>query len=192
MYHGYILRLYRCCVCVVGILPKSYSTTYLTRLIYITERQRTCVKCPYCSNPDTSVVDSRETEDQAAIRRRRECEKCRKRFTTYERVELLDLVVIKKDGSRQPFDKRKVLRGIMRACEKRPIPAEKMERAVDDIERELRAMDTLEVPSRKIGDLVMKKLRELDPIAYIRFASVYKSFKNLEAFERELDKLKKE
>ncbi|MDD5318023.1 MAG: transcriptional regulator NrdR [Candidatus ainarchaeum sp.] len=148
--------------------------------------------CPYCFHEDTQVIDSRETEDNAAVRRRRECEKCGKRFTTYERVELLDLMVVKKDGSRQAFDRQKLIAGIRRACEKRPIPTEKIERAVDEIERELRGMHSTEVPSKVIGDLVMKKLRGIDPVAYIRFASVYRSFKDLKAFERELDKLKDE
>jgi len=150
------------------------------------------MRCPYCFHDDTQVIDSRETEDQAAVRRRRECPKCAKRFTTYERVELLDLIVIKKDGSRQPFDRNKIIAGMRRACEKRPIPTEKIERAVDEIESELRGMESTEIPSKVIGDLVMKKLRALDTVAYIRFASVYKSFKNLEAFERELDKLKED
>ncbi|VVC71747.1 Transcriptional repressor NrdR [uncultured archaeon] len=146
--------------------------------------------CPYCFHEDTQVIDSRETEDHAAVRRRRECSVCGKRFTTYERVELLDLIVIKKDGSRQAFDRQKLIAGIRRACEKRPIPTEKIERAVDEVERELRGMDSNEVQSRVVGDLVMKRLRDIDPVAYIRFASVYRSFKNLKAFERELDKLK--
>lgn len=146
--------------------------------------------CPYCFHEDTQVIDSRETEDHAAVRRRRECEKCGKRFTTYERVELLDLIVVKKDGSRQAFDRQKLIAGIRRACEKRPIPSEKIERAVDEIERDLRGMQSNEVQSKVVGDLVMKRLREIDPVAYVRFASVYKSFKNLQAFERELDKLK--
>lgn len=150
------------------------------------------MKCPYCFSDDTQVIDSRETEDQSAVRRRRECAKCEKRFTTYERVELLDLIVVKKDGSRQAYDRNKLIAGIRRACEKRPIPTEKIERAVDEIEKELRGMPSNEVPSRQVGNLVMKKLRELDPVAYVRFASVYKSFKNLQAFERELDKLKEE
>ena len=148
------------------------------------------MRCPYCFNEDTQVIDSRETEDQAAVRRRRECSKCEKRFTTYERVELLDLIVIKKDGSRQAFDRSKLIAGIRRACEKRPIPTEKIERAVDEIEKELRGMASNEVQSKVIGKLVMKNLRGIDPVAYIRFASVYKSFANLKAFERELDKLK--
>jgi transcriptional repressor NrdR len=148
------------------------------------------MRCPFCFNEDTQVIDSRETEDQAAVRRRRECSKCEKRFTTYERIELQDLMIIKKDGSRQAFDRNKLIAGIRRACEKRPIPTEKIERAVDEIERDLRGMASTEVQSKLVGDLVMKKLREIDPVAYIRFASVYKSFKNLGAFEREMDKLK--
>ena len=148
------------------------------------------MKCPYCGNSDTSVIDSRETEDMRVIRRRRECPKCEKRFTTYERVELLDLFVIKKDGRREAFDRKKLLVGIERACEKRPISHDAIETMVDEIEGELRGMDKAEVPSKRIGRMVMKKLKTLDKVAYIRFASVYYSFEDLEAFERELDKLK--
>ena len=150
------------------------------------------MRCPYCFNDDTQVIDSRETEDHSSVRRRRECPKCEKRCTTYERVELQDLIVIKKDGSREAFDRAKVMSGIRKACEKRPIPTEKVEHAVDEIERELRGMHESEVESRLVGDLVMKRLREIDPVAYVRFASVYKSFRNLQAFEKELDKLKED
>jgi transcriptional repressor NrdR len=150
------------------------------------------MRCPYCFSDDTQVIDSRETEDRAAVRRRRECGKCGKRCTTYERVELLDIIVTKKDGRREAFDRNKILLGIRKACEKRPIPSERVERAVDEVESELRGMKSSEVQSKAVGKLVMAKLREIDPVAYIRFASVYKSFRTLEAFERELDKLKED
>ena len=148
------------------------------------------MRCPYCFNLETQVVDSRETEDQASVWRRRDCPKCSKRFTTYERVELGDLIVIKKDGSSESFDRAKVLAGIRRACEKRPIPTERIERAVDEIESELRLVKESETPSRKVVEPRDEAPASSDPVAYIRFASVYKSFEDLAAFERELDKLK--
>jgi len=124
-------------------------------------------------------------------RRRRECRKCKKRFTTYERVETIGLVVIKKDGRRERFSRDKLLAGVQRACEKRPISQERIERLVEEVERELRNMDTLEVESRRIGELVMRKLKKLDKVAYIRFASVYRSFADIESFENELRALRK-
>ena len=149
------------------------------------------MKCPYCGHSETSVVDSRETEDLNVIRRRRECESCKKRFTTYERIEMIELTVIKKDGKREPFDRNKILRGMMKAVEKRPVPVEKIESAVDEIERELRAKDSIEVQSKEIGELVMKKLKAIDKVAYVRFASVYKAFEDVQEFEKELGQLKK-
>jgi transcriptional repressor NrdR len=144
------------------------------------------VRCPYCSYARTNVIDSRDVGELEITRRRRECRKCRKRFTTYERVETIDLVVIKKDGRREKFDRNKLLAGVQKACEKRPIGQEKIENLVEEIERELRNMETLEVESSKIGELVMKKLKKLDKVAYIRFASVYRSFADIESFENEL------
>jgi len=149
------------------------------------------MKCPYCNHPETRVVDSRESDDLASTRRRRECEKCEKRYTTYERVEDIDLSIVKKDGRREPFDRKKLAMGLMRACEKREISTEQVERIVDEVERELRNMDTTEIPSSVVGSLVMKKLKTLDKVAYIRFASVYKSFDDLESFEKELKSLLK-
>ncbi|MFA6049040.1 MAG: transcriptional regulator NrdR [Candidatus Micrarchaeia archaeon] len=148
------------------------------------------MNCPYCGHLETKVLDSRDAEDAEKTRRRRECENCGKRFTTYERVELVELWVVKKDGRREKFDRVKLLHGFERACEKRPVSHEAIEKAVDDIERELRLKETTDVQSTLIGEKVMDRLRDLDKIAYIRFASVYHEFKDLESFERELDQLK--
>jgi len=149
------------------------------------------MKCPYCSFPETKVVDKRNSEDLESARRRRECLKCSKRFTTYERVELMDITVVKKDGKRAQFDREKVLRGVMRACEKRPISRETMETLVDSIESEIRNQNDLEVSTQLIGQLVMKRLKAIDKVAYIRFASVYREFTDLTSFEKELKKLLK-
>ncbi len=145
------------------------------------------MKCPYCSSPDTKVIDTRETADSDVTRRRRECLKCKRRFTTYERVEIVDLVVVKKDKSREPFDRSKLTRGIMKACEKRPIKIEKIEGVVDEIEQELMSKDTREIPSRIIGELVMTKLKKLDEVAYVRFASVYRQFRDAKQFVNEIE-----
>ncbi len=147
------------------------------------------MKCPYCVNDDTKVVDSRQVE--ARIRRRRECEKCEKRFTTFERVEFAELYVIKKNGSRQPFNSEKLMTSIRKACEKRPISLDQIEEMVESIEAKLRNENLIEIKTSKVGNLVMQKLRKADPIAYIRFASVYKEFGDLGAFEETIDKLKK-
>jgi transcriptional repressor NrdR len=147
------------------------------------------MKCPYCSHFDTAVLDSRDSEDLASIRRRRECLKCEKRFTTYERVDTIDLVVLKKDGTREQFDRDKLLAGLMKATEKRSVGVEEIERTVDAIERELRRKDTVEIPSKTVGEIVMRKLRALDKVAYIRFASVYRSFEDVESFEKEIKSL---
>jgi len=149
------------------------------------------MRCPYCSYARTNVVDSRDVGELEITRRRRECRKCKKRFTTYERVETIGLVVIKKDGRREKFSRDKLLAGVQRACEKRPISQERIEKMAEEIEKELRNMDTLEVESRKIGELVMRKLKKLDKVAYIRFASVYRSFADIESFENELRALRK-
>ena len=149
------------------------------------------MKCPYCSNEETQVIDTRETENLEATRRRRECLKCQKRFTTYERVEEADIIVVKKDGKRERFLRKKLFDGIMKACEKRQIPIEKVEKLVDDIESDLRKRDSVEVESKAIGELTMRKMKSLDKIAYIRFASVYREFEDLERFEEELEKLTK-
>ncbi|MCD8390396.1 MAG: transcriptional regulator NrdR [Firmicutes bacterium] len=147
------------------------------------------MKCPYCGFVESKVIDSRPTSENNSIRRRRECLKCQKRFTTYEKLESISLVVIKKDLSRQPYDRDKVLKGIITACEKRPISLAQMETVVDDIESELYQSMTREVESAAIGEKVMDKLKNLDEVAYVRFASVYKRFDNLETFMAELQGL---
>ena len=149
------------------------------------------MRCPYCGFSETKVLDSRESEDSDVTRRRRECEKCSKRFTTYERVEMLGLRVIKKNGNIEGFERDKVLKGALKACEKRPIKMEKIEKLVDEVESELRKNETTEIPSKVIGELVMEKLKKLDKVAYVRFASVYKEFTDLKSFETELKKIKK-
>ncbi len=148
------------------------------------------MKCPFCGSADLKVVDKRDSED-IAIRRRRECNKCEKRFTTYERIENIPLTVIKKDGSREQFSREKLLMGLQKACEKRPIKQEQLHEAVNEIDGELRSRENTEVPSKDIGLLVMKKLRKLDKVAYIRFASVYREFTDIAEFEQEVQKLMK-
>ena len=149
------------------------------------------MKCPFCFNNETKVVDKRETEDSDVTRRRRECLKCRKRFTTYERVEDLGLVVVKKDGRRENFDIEKIKRGIVKACEKRPISYEQIDDLINSIEAELRKLKTKEVSSSLIGEKIVAKLKKLDKIAYIRFASIYRSFADITDFEKELKELVK-
>jgi len=140
------------------------------------------MKCPFCENQDTKVIDSRPTEDGHSIRRRRECDACGKRFTTYEKVEQMILMVIKKDGSREAFDRNKIMNGIIRSCEKRPVPIAEMEKIVDEIERGLNNMMEKEVESTFIGELIMERLRKLDEVAYVRFASVYRQFTDINTF----------
>lgn len=147
------------------------------------------MKCPYCENEESRVIDSRRTEDGHAIRRRRECESCGRRFTTYEKVEEMILMVIKKDGRREAFDRSKLLNGIIRACEKRPVSIADMEKIVDEIERGLNNMMEKEVDSTFIGELVMERLKDLDEVAYVRFASVYRQFTDINTFVAEIEKL---
>jgi len=142
--------------------------------------------CPYCGTKNSEVVETRESSDLDSIRRRRACQDCQKRFTTYERVENVALVVIKRDGKREQFSREKLERGLLKACEKTTIPTEIIEKIVSEITRELRAHDSLEVESKMIGDLVAKKLKTLDKVAYIRFASVFKRFVDIEDFEKEV------
>ncbi|MCX5703637.1 MAG: transcriptional regulator NrdR [Candidatus Omnitrophica bacterium] len=144
------------------------------------------MKCPYCGYREDKVVDSRATAQRSAVRRRRECLKCGKRFTTYEYVEEVSLMVIKKDGRREPFDRKKILTGIMKACEKRPISIEKMEEIITQVERAIQKKSDREVSSSRIGELVIEKLKALDDVAYVRFASVYRQFKDLGQFMEEL------
>lgn len=147
------------------------------------------MKCPYCSHQDTEVVETREAEDLSKTRRRRECSKCSKRFTTYERIESVPIIVIKKDGRKEQFDRDKLKKGVIKACEKTMVGIEDIERIIDEVERELRGMDSVEVDSKKIGQLVAGRLKKIDKIAYIRFASVFRRFLDVEDFEKELHKL---
>jgi transcriptional repressor NrdR len=144
------------------------------------------MKCPFCGYKEDKVVDSRATAEESAVRRRRECLKCAKRFTTYEYIEDVSLMVVKKDGRREPFDRKKILSGIMRACEKRPIGMEKMEDVVTQIERAIQKKSDREVAANRIGELIMEKLKALDEVAYVRFASVYRQFKDVGQFMEEL------
>ena len=147
------------------------------------------MKCPYCGHKESKVVDSRPAEEGSSIRRRRECLKCEKRFTTYETVESLPMVVIKKDGSRQSFERRKVLEGMIRACEKRPVSFDTLERLSEEIEQNLQNSLEREISTEAIGEQVMDKLRTVDEVAYVRFASVYRQFKDIDTFMAELNKL---
>ena len=144
------------------------------------------MKCPYCGYKEDKVVDSRATAEESAVRRRRECLKCGKRFTTYEYVEEVSLLVIKKDSRREPFDRKKVLSGIIRACEKRPVSMDKMEEIATQVERAIQKKSDREVSSSRIGELVMERLKALDDVAYVRFASVYRQFKDVSQFMNEL------
>lgn len=148
------------------------------------------MRCPSCKFEATRVIDSREVEN--SIRRRRECLKCGYRFTTYERLEMPSVLVIKRSGQREIFDREKILRGIQKACEKRPISANKMNEIVSEVEREIIEMGENEISSKKIGEMISEKLKNLDEVAYIRFASVYRQFKDIKSFEKELQKLKEE
>jgi len=147
------------------------------------------MKCPFCDNIETKVVDKRETENDIVTRRRRECLSCGKRFTTYERIESVSLIIIKKDGKKEPFDRNKLERGIMKACEKRPVSLETIKNIVSDIEFHLKNKESTEIPSSLIGRMVMVRLKKLDKVSYIRFASVYKDFKDPEEFQEELKRL---
>jgi transcriptional repressor NrdR len=144
------------------------------------------LKCPFCGLSEEKVIDSREAADGAAIRRRRECGGCHRRFTTYERLEESPTLVVKRDGRRETFDRKKVLSGVLKACEKRPISMEQIEGLVDQVEQEIAREFDKEVPSTQIGERVMKRLHELDEVAYVRFASVYRSFKDINQFMKEL------
>ena len=150
------------------------------------------MKCPYCSYPESKVVDSSHSDDGLSIRRRRECLQCQRRFTTYETVESLPIVVVKKDGSRQSFDRNKILNGMLRACEKRPVSLAALETAALDIEQILQNSLEREVSTGQIGELVMERLKPLDEVAYVRFASVYRQFKDINSFMRELNKILEE
>ena len=147
------------------------------------------MKCPYCNHPDTRVIDSRPAEDGSAIRRRRSCDECGKRFTTYEKVETIPLIIIKKDNNREQYNRSKIERGIIRACYKRPVSAEAIQKAVERIEIKIFNMEAKEVSSTDVGEFVMDELKELDEVAYVRFASVYREFKDVNTFMDEIKKM---
>ena len=146
------------------------------------------MKCPFCGMDNTRVIDSRPADDNASIRRRRQCDECGKRFTTYEKVEIIPLTVIKKDRTREPYDRSKIMAGVLRACHKRPIPVGKIEETVNKIENDIFNLEYKEIESKVIGEIVMEKLEKLDPVAYVRFASVYREFKDVNTFMDELKK----
>ncbi len=147
------------------------------------------MKCPFCGVENTKVIDSRPADDNSTIRRRRQCDSCKKRFTTYEKVETIPLVVIKKDNTREPYDRSKIEAGVFRSCHKRPISVDQMNELVEEVENAIFNMEEKEIPSHKIGELLMDKLKELDPVAYVRFASVYREFKDVNTFMNEIKKI---
>ncbi len=150
----------------------------------------TTLKCPYCGNENTKVIDSRPTEE-GAIRRRRQCESCAKRFTTYEKIEMMPIIVIKKDDNREPYDREKIVAGIVRSCHKRPVSLAQINQMVDEIETQIFNSGEKEIPTTKIGMIVMDKLKKLDEVAYVRFASVYREFKDVNTFLEEINKILK-
>jgi len=150
------------------------------------------MRCPYCEHSESKVIDSRESKNGLSIRRRRECLSCKRRFTTYEKIEEILFMVVKKDGRRQSFDNQKLLRGLLKACEKRPVPLVKLEEIVEEIESKLQEREEKEMNASEIGKFVMKKLKVLDKVAYVRFASVYREFKDVAEFKQELESLLKE
>ena len=149
------------------------------------------MKCPYCGKDNTRVIDSRPADDGDSIRRRRECDECHKRFTTYEKVETIPMIVIKKDNNRETYDRAKVEGGVFRACHKRPVSATQIEAMIDDVESSIFSKEEREISSRQIGEMVMEKLKDLDSVAYVRFASVYREFKDVNTFMDELKKMLK-
>ncbi|NLM25880.1 MAG: transcriptional regulator NrdR [Firmicutes bacterium] len=149
------------------------------------------MRCPFCFHSDSKVLDSRATEEGASIRRRRECTNCHRRFTTYERLDEIPFMVVKKDGRREPFNRNKILNGLLRACEKRPISLTEIEKVIDEIEKEIRNKMDREIHSAEIGEMVMERLKGLDEVAYVRFASVYRQFKDINSFLSELQELLK-
>ena len=169
-------------------MPEPVWYTVLSKIITI-GKEETPMKCRYCGGTDSKVIDSRPAEEGSTIRRRRECLACQKRFTTYEIIERLPLVVIKRDGSRQSFDKVKLINGMVRACEKRPVSLSQLENIADEIEQELQSGLEREVRTVDIGEMVMSRLKDVDEVAYVRFASVYRSFKDINTFMEELSKL---
>lgn len=150
------------------------------------------MKCPFCAYEDSKVIDSRPTDENQTIRRRRECIYCKKRFTTYEKIEKVPIVIVKKDGTRQTFDRNKILNGMIRACEKRPVSIQTLENAVDNIEKQIYNTLDREIKSDLVGELVMEELKEIDEISYVRFASVYRQFKDINSFMEELKNIQSE
>lgn len=161
----------------------------VSTMIKMNEEDIIHMKCPFCSADDTKVIDSRPADDNSAIRRRRQCEVCGKRFTTYEKVETIPLIVIKKDNNREPYNRQKIEAGIVRSCHKRPISADQIRRLVDEIETEIFNREEREISVNVIGEIVMNKLKNFDPVAYVRFASVYREFKDVNTFMDELKKI---
>jgi transcriptional repressor NrdR len=147
------------------------------------------MKCPFCSHENTKVIDSRPADDNNSIRRRRECEECGKRFTTYEKIESIPLIVIKKDNTRETYDRSKIEKGILRSCHKRPVSVSQIEQCVDDIENRIFNLELKEIKSSVIGEIVMEQLMELEEVAYVRFASVYREFKDVNTFMNEIEKI---
>ena len=147
------------------------------------------MKCPYCGSDNTRVIDSRPADDNTAIRRRRNCDECGKRFTTFEKGETIPLMIIKKDNNRESYDRSKIEAGVLRACHKRPVSADQIKKLVDDVETEIYSREAKEIPSSVIGELVMDKLKDLEAVAYVRFASVYREFKDVNTFVNELKKM---
>lgn len=147
------------------------------------------MKCPFCGEENTKVIDSRPADDNSSIRRRRQCEKCDKRFTTYEKLETIPLAVIKKDMTREPYDRSKIERGLFRSCTKLPISIDQINQVVDSVETEIFNLEKKEVPSQYIGEVVMERLKDLDPVAYVRFASIYREFKDVNTFMDEIKKI---
>ncbi|WP_054251893.1 transcriptional regulator NrdR [Neofamilia massiliensis] len=150
------------------------------------------MKCPFCGYIDSKVIDSRPTDENSTIRRRRECLKCKKRFTTYEKIEKVPIIIVKKDGTRQSYDRDKILNGLIRACEKRPVSLDTLEKSVDNIEKTIYNSMDKEISSMDIGNLVMEELKKIDQVAYVRFASVYREFKDIDTFMKELQSIKEE
>ncbi len=150
------------------------------------------MNCPFCNHYDSKVIDSRPTDEGQSIRRRRECTKCQKRFTTYERLERIPLVIIKKDGTRESYDRNKILNGIIKSCEKRPVSLNRIEKIVDEIEKELYNSMDREITSVYIGEMIMERLKDVDEVSYVRFASVYRQFTDINSFKEELERLLKE
>lgn len=173
---------------------RNYLTGAKPSIILVAEenkKEEVPMKCPFCGQDNTRVVDSRPVDDNSAIRRRRMCDECGKRFTTYEKVETIPLIVIKKDQNREQYDRSKIEAGVLRACHKRPVSAEQISKLVDEVETQIFNMEVREIPSTTIGEIVMDKLKDLEAVAYVRFASVYREFKDVNTFMDELKKILK-